>query len=139
MKLQKGIVSGERKLAFALCLVALSGAYADGLTPMYGKASGTQGSIAQTVTWYSDEAMTSTANVITPWDGGSNTCRYAILGLTKAIRSSTNLCAEAVWRGLREKLAVLASKGMWDKSLDPQLSGSGYFVATIDASTLLCQ
>ena len=89
MKLQKGIVSRERKLAIAVCLAALSGAYADGLTPMYGKASGTQGSIAQAVTWYSDEAMTSTANVFTPWDEGSNTCRYAILGVSKVTRSST--------------------------------------------------
>ena len=78
-----------RKLALAVCLVALSGVYADGLTPMYGKASGTQGSIAQTVTWYSNEAMTSTEGVITPWDEGSNTCRYAILGVSKATRSST--------------------------------------------------
>ena len=90
MKVQKEIVlGGWRKFAIAICLAVSSGAYADGLTPMYGKASGTQGSIAQTVTWYSDEAMTSTANVVTPWDEGSNTCRYAILGLTKAIRSST--------------------------------------------------
>ena len=66
MKLQNGIVLGGRKLALVVCLVMLSGAYADGLTPMYGKASGTQGSIAQTVTWYSDEAMTSNSNVVTP-------------------------------------------------------------------------
>ena len=84
VKLKKGIVfGGGRKLAFALCLVALSGVYADGLTPMYGKASGTQGSIATCVTWYSNEGMTSTANVVTPWDEGSNTCMYAVLGASK--------------------------------------------------------
>ena len=67
----------------------LSGAYADGLTPMYGKASGTQGSIATTVAWYSNEAMTSTTGVITPWQEGSNTCRYAILGVTKITSNSS--------------------------------------------------
>ena len=56
---------------------------------MYGKASGTQGNIATCVTWYSNEGMTSTANVITPWQEGSNTCRYAIMGMTKLTRSST--------------------------------------------------
>ena len=79
-----------KKFLIATTVAVLAGgAWADGLTPMYGKASGTQGSIAQTVTWYSDEAMTSTANVITPWEEGSNTCRYAILGITKLTRSST--------------------------------------------------
>ena len=83
MKLQNGIVLGGRKLALVVCLVMLSGAYADGLTPMYGKASGTQGNIATCVTWYSNEGMTSTANVVTPWDEGSNTCMYAVLGASK--------------------------------------------------------
>ena len=67
---------------FAACAVAGS-AWADGLTPMYGKASGTQGDLSMAVKWYSDEAMTSTAGVITPWQEGSNTCRYAILGCSK--------------------------------------------------------
>ena len=67
----------------AAVAMALVSAWADGLTPMYGKASGTGGDLSKAVTWYSDEAMTSTANVITPWQSGSNTCRYAILGCSK--------------------------------------------------------
>ena len=77
-------------MVLALCLVAFAnGASADNLTPMYGKASGTQGSIATTVAWYSNEAMTSTTGVITPWQEGSNTCRYAILGVTKITSNSS--------------------------------------------------
>ena len=79
-----------KRLLIATTIAALAGgARADGLTPMYGKASGTMGDIATTVTWYSNEGMTSTANVITPWQEGSNTCRYAIMGMTKLTRSST--------------------------------------------------
>lgn len=55
----KGFLFRMRTFMLPLGVVVLAGgARADGLTPMYGKASGTQGSIAQTVTWYSDEAMT---------------------------------------------------------------------------------
>ena len=90
VKLKNEIVLGMGcKLAIAVCLLALAGAYADGLTPMYGKASGTQGDIATTVAWYSNEAMTSTTGVITPWQEGSNTCRYAILGVTKITGNSS--------------------------------------------------
>ena len=79
-----------KRFLIATTVAALAGgAWADGLTPMYGKASGTMGDIATTVTWYSNEGMTSTANVITPWQEGSNTCRYAIMGMTKLTRSST--------------------------------------------------
>ena len=87
VKLQEGIAFGRgRKLALFVCLAALAGVYADGLTPMYGNTAGSDynnKTIQQTVTWYSDEAMTSTAGVITPWQEGSNTCRYAILGTAK--------------------------------------------------------
>ena len=89
MKLQKGIVSGERKLALAVCLAVSFGVYADGLTPMYGKDSGVMGGIAASVAWCSNEAMTSTEGVITPWQEGSNTCRYAIMGMKKTTTSST--------------------------------------------------
>ncbi len=90
MKLQKGIVLGEgHKLALAVGLVVLSGAYADGLTPMYGKTSGqNSGGLDKIVTWYSDEACTSTEGVITPWQVGSNTCRYAILSAAKFSNST---------------------------------------------------
>ena len=89
MKLQKGIVSRERKLALAVCLAVSFGVYADGLTPMYGKDSGVMGGIAASVAWCSNEAMTSTEGVITPWQEGSNTCRYAIMGMKKTTTSST--------------------------------------------------
>ena len=50
-------------------------------------------------------------------------------------------------REMEDKIARLKPrKGMsvrpvlvYDGSLDPQLSGSGYFAATIDASALLCK
>ena len=83
MKLQNGIVLGGRKLSLFVCIVALAGAYADDLTPMYGKASGTGGSIQAAITWYSDAAFTSTEGVITPWQTGSNTCRYVIIEASK--------------------------------------------------------
>ena len=73
-----------KRFLIATTVAALAGGvWADGLTPMYGKASGTQGNIATCVTWYSNEGMTSTANVITPWQEGSNTCMYAVLGASK--------------------------------------------------------
>ena len=90
MRLQKRIVLGKRKFALAVCLVtSASGAFADDLTPMYGKDSGVIGGIAASVAWYSNEAMTSTEGVITPWQEGSNTCRYAIMGMKKTTTSSS--------------------------------------------------
>ena len=57
-------------------------AFAD-LTPMYGKASGSNGGVHKTITWYSDEACKSTEGVITPWQEGSNTCSYTVFGVKK--------------------------------------------------------
>ena len=79
----------ERKLALVCFLFALINVFADGLTPMYGKDSGVMGGIAASVAWYSNEAMTSTEGVITPWQEGSNTCRYAIMGMKKTTTTSS--------------------------------------------------
>ena len=79
----------KRFLIATAVAVLAGGLWADELTPMYGKASGTQGNIATTVAWYSNEAMTSTTGVITPWQEGSNTCRYAILGVSKITGNSS--------------------------------------------------
>ena len=79
-----------KRFLIATIIAALAGGvWADGLTPMYGKASDkTNAGIDKIVTWYSDEACTSTEGVITPWQVGSNTCRYAIL-TTKKFSNST--------------------------------------------------
>lgn len=58
------------------------------LTTVYGKASGTNGKIQKAVTWYADEACTTTTGVITPWDVGSNTCQYVLLGASKIYGST---------------------------------------------------
>ena len=50
-----------RNALLAAVVAMACGLRADGLTPMCGDASGTPGGIATSVTWYSDEAMTSTA------------------------------------------------------------------------------
>ncbi|MBO7686742.1 MAG: hypothetical protein J6V72_10170 [Kiritimatiellae bacterium] len=61
MKLKKGIVfGGGRKLALAVCLVALAGAAH--ATTYYSGKGGSDGSLSQAVTWYTDEARTTAAD-----------------------------------------------------------------------------
>ena len=49
----------------------------------YGKSSGTGTTLDKTITWYADEACTSTAGVVSPYSEGASAHTYVILGTTK--------------------------------------------------------
>ena len=55
----------------------------------YGKASGSGSSLQQVITWYSDEACTSTSGVVSPWDAGASAHQYVILGASKVQANSS--------------------------------------------------
>ena len=63
MKLQKGIVFGERKLALAVCLVALATSAAHAATYYSGAGASNGTTLSQIVKWYTDEGLTTLADL----------------------------------------------------------------------------
>ena len=55
----------------------------------YGKASGSGSSLQQVITWYSDEACTSTSGVVSPWGVEASAHQYVILGASKVQTNSS--------------------------------------------------
>ena len=55
----------------------------------YGNASSERGGLEQTITWYADEACTSTAGVVSPYDVDAGDHSYVILGSAKVETEST--------------------------------------------------
>jgi len=63
------------------CVLGVAGTAAASV--FYGKTSGSAGSMMQSITWYSDEACTSTAGVVAPTASGASEHSYVILGAAK--------------------------------------------------------
>ena len=72
-------------IAVGATLAAMTGSAA----VFYGKASGSGSSLQQTITWYSNEACTSTSGVVSPYETGASAHQYVILGSSKVQDSST--------------------------------------------------
>ena len=101
MKLQKGIVFGERKFALAVCLVALAGVVH--ATFYYSGAGEANSAILSTaVKWYSDASLTVVANPQpTPTENDDNT--YVFLESKKIQGSYTFPDGTHVWLGTSSK------------------------------------
>ena len=98
MKLQKGIVLGEgRKLALAMCLVALTTGAAHATTYYSGNGSA-NGTLDQAVKWYTDANYTTAADPQpTPTANDDNT--YVFIGGRKISGSVTFPEGTHVWFG----------------------------------------
>jgi len=86
------------KKTLVLALNAALAAGAGNAAVFYGKASGTGGSLQQSVTWYSDEACTSMNGVVSPWSAEASGHEYAILSASK-IQSSGEFPAVTAYFG----------------------------------------
>lgn len=74
-------------LACASCVAIIASSASAAV--FYGKASGSGSTLQQVITWYSDEACTSTSGVVSPWDAGASAHQYVILGASKVQATSS--------------------------------------------------
>ena len=72
----------------ALSLICVLGMTSLEAAVFYGKASGTGAALKDTITWYADEACTSTASVAPPYAAGAADHQYVILGSQKVQATS---------------------------------------------------
>ena len=101
MKLQKGIVFGERKFVLAVCLVALAIGSAHATIYYSGKGSA-NGTLSTAVKWYTDESRTVAADPQpTPTANDGNT--YVFIETQKVTGSYTFPDGTHVWLGTSSK------------------------------------